>query len=154
LYEARFHVDFGNGSTADRNATLSLLGPRPGDPLGNETLHKTGLIVLGGTEADCDGIGSVDVPWVLNATHNGTAGEITHIHAALDGGSGAVDLDLSLIGPNGTAIANSTFGSNETIDVDGPLEPGNYTLHVAACAAVAGSWTLDASATYVVAGPG
>jgi hypothetical protein len=151
-YTVRFHVDFGNGTQRDRNATVIVQALQPGAPLGNETLHKTGLIVLGGTEADCNAVGGVDIPWVLNATRNGTAAEIRHIHAALKGSTTAVDLDLSLVMPNRTAVANSTFGSKEVIDVDGPLEAGNYTLHIAACAAAAGTWTLDAVADYVVAG--
>jgi hypothetical protein len=118
-------------------------------------MTQSGTILVGGTELDCDTLGGADVPWVLNGTFHGTPADVDRVMVNLTGGLGSVDLALHLLAPNGTEIAHADNGlATEALDLNGTFPPGNYTIHVSACAAVAGTWTVVATAFYAVAKAG
>jgi len=154
-YRVLFVVHGEGNRTAHRQLVVHVgggEGPEPGTPLGNETMTKSGSILLGGAEVSCDSFGA-DVPWVLNATFGGIAADVDHLVVNLTGASTA-DFALHLLAPNGTEIAHADdnfLGGAEHLDVNGTFPAGNYTIHIGACNAAASSYKVVATAEYVVA---
>lgn len=136
------------------NGTGTPSGPVPGTSLGQATIHEDGVILFGGTEADCDQIGSVDILWSINATVDGAPVSVSHLLVHLTGSLTAADLDVVVLTPDGDSLGNTdgdAGDSDETVDAAGPFPPGDYTVHIAACAALNGSYTVEGTADLVVA---
>lgn len=128
--------------------------PQAGLPLEPEAFHAEGDILLGGTEADCEQLGAVDHVWTIPAEKDGSAVSVKHILVHLVGDDTAVDIDLSVVTPGGETLGNTdgdAGDSDETVDADGPFEPGDYTIHIAACAALLATYTVDGTADLVTA---
>ena len=139
-YKVRFTVDYGNGTLRDRTATFHVRGIQEGDPLGNETKTFEGGF-LASEPLLCSG--SDEHELVLNATFGLHTAAVTRLNVSLEADGAIDDYDLVLVAPNGTELA-----SGSSLEVDGPLGAGNYTLRVDSCTAVDTSYVVTVVADY------
>lgn len=140
----------GNGSATAGLAT--------GTVLGTLLLDQEGTLTLGtyGPDLGCgSGVGgSASFEWDFPAADpaTGTASLVSTVTVTSTGSVAEMDADLYFYGPDGTEIGSATTEfSNEAITVDGPFEPGLYTVTLDGCAAVMLDFTIHGEATLVAA---
>jgi hypothetical protein len=162
-FTLRFTLAPAGAASAELHTKVQATAPPPanatgnatsGQPLAPETFHAEGDILLGGTEVDCDQVGSVDETWTIPAEKDGSAVSVKHLNIHLTGDTTSVDLDITVHTPDGATLGNTdgdAGDSDETVDADGPYPPGDYAIHISACAAVMGGYTLDGTADLVTA---
>ncbi len=111
----------------------------------------TGLVVGSGptatdvtphgcTTLDEEGLDVVHHPWEIPGDVNGTKVSVYNITAHLHiVDESLLDADIYLEGPDGDVLGSSVFfnvqtGPDESVSVDGTLEPGTYNIVIRGCA--------------------
>jgi hypothetical protein len=152
------------GQTDEASADLRVesAGPAPGTPLTPVVEEFSGTILVG-TQGDsgCGITGTVDVAshtFTIPAADEATGAAIlvSKFLIEMSLGATALDIDMALVGPDGSTLGagtdfNALSGPTETIEVDGEFAPGDYTIEVTGCTAVAGDYDITATADVVAA---
>ena len=140
-YKVRFEVDYGNGTLHKRTAVVHARDYEEGEALGNETRTFEGSF-LASDPLFCL-TGAEEFDWRLNATFGPHGATVSRLNATLESDGSLDGYEMFLVAPNGTEIA-----SGESLDVEGPLGAGNYTLRVESCLAFDTSFVVTGIADY------